>query len=416
MTRRAALGLLGAGLLPPHRSRPGPFAAGRAQAADASDGDKAAVVKGNTEFGLDLYGRLRAADGNLFCSPYSISTALAMTYAGARGATAAEMAGALRFSLPPDRLHPAFGTLFREINAPGAKRASELFTANALWSQKGVPFEPSFQQLVRSAYGAGLQEVDFARATETARRTINAWVEQQTRDRIKDLLREGMLDPMTVLVLTNAIYFKGTWRNAFPKEATQPGDFSLDARRAVQGVPLMHQRDVYPYLDGETLQVIDLPYQANELSMIIALPRKVDGLEAIERTLTAVRVNEWTGKMTPHEVAVVIPRFKITRQFALGQPLMDLGMKRAFSPYDAYFSAMVKARRVFVSAVIHQGFVDVNEKGTEAAAATAGLFMTASARPPTPVFRADHPFFFLIRENRTGSVLFAGRVTNPLAG
>jgi serpin B len=374
------------------------------------------VVTGNTAFGLDLYGRLRAAEGNLFCSPYSISTALAMTSAGARGATADEMAGALRFSLPPDRLHPAFGTLVREINAPGAKRASELFTANALWSQKGVPFEESFQQLARSTYGAGLQEVDFARATETARRTINAWVEQQTRDRIKDLLREGVLEPTTVLVLTNAIYFKGTWRNAFQKEATQPGDFSLDARRAVPGVPLMHQRDVYPYLDGGTLQVLELPYQADELSMVILLPRQVDGLEEIERTLTGGRVNEWAAKMTRREVAVVIPRFKITRQFELGQPLMALGMKLAFSQRDADFSAMVKARRVFVSAVIHQAYVDVNEKGTEATAATAGIFATSSARPPTPVFRADHPFFFLIRENRTGSVLFAGRVTNPLAG
>jgi serpin B len=240
-------------------------------------------------------------------------------------------------------------------------------------------------------------------------------VEQQTRDRIKDLLREGVLDPSTVLVLTNAIYFKGSWSNAFRKEATRPGDFSLDARRAVQRVPLMHQRDAYPYLDDGTVQVLELPYRASELSMIIVLPSTVDGLEEIERTLTGGRVNEWMAKMTRHEVVVVIPRFRITRRFELRQPLTELGMKLAFSRH-ADFSAMVTARRVFVSAVIHQAFVDVNEEGTEAAAATAGVVQTASARPPTPVFRADHPFFFLIRENRTGSVLFAGRVTNPLAG
>src|SRR5215475_12902900 len=213
--RRAALAVLGSGLL----------AAASVRAAPPPDADRAALVTGNDEFGLDLYAQLRAASGNLFYSPYSISCALAMTHAGARGATANEMAKTLRFSLSPTRLHLAFGNLIREINAPGTKRANELSTANALWSQRGYPFERDFQQTARDSYRAALEEVDFARATETARRTINAWVEKETQDKIKDLIQEGVLTADTVLVLTNAIYFKGTWVNAFRKEATRPGDF-----------------------------------------------------------------------------------------------------------------------------------------------------------------------------------------------
>lgn len=408
LKRRVVLGLLGAGLLPGGTVG----AAGR-----VSDADTAALVTGNSEFGLDLYTRLRAGDGNLFYSPYSISDALAMTYAGARGATADEMAKTLRFSLTPARLHPAFGNLIREINGAERKRQYELYTANALWSQKGYPFVPEFQQIAKGSYGAALEELDFKRAPETARRTINVWVERQTQDKIKDLIREGVLQPDTVLVLTNAIYFKGAWVNAFLEPATQPADFMGGAKGAARPVPLMRQQNIYRYLEGATYQVLELPYQAHELSMIICLPRRVDGLGDVEKTLTVAGVNDWLAKMTSHDVDVALPRFKVTAEFQLEQPLMELGMKLAFSRERADFSAMVKAQQVFVGAVIHKAYVDVNEKGTEAAAATGITMRALSAAPrwPKAVFRADHPFFFLIRDNRTGSILFAGRLTNPLA-
>ena len=406
VSRRVVLGLLGSSLL----------SAGRVWAAEqVSDADRRAVVAANSEFGLDLYAKLRTADGNLFYSPYSVSDALAMTYAGARGATADEMAGALRFSLAPARLHPAFGDLIREINGAGTKRKCELYTANALWSQKGYPFVADFQQVAKDSYGAALEEVDFQRATETARRTINAWVEKQTQDKIKDLLKEGVLGPDTVLVLTNAIYFKGAWMHVFRPARTAPADFVRGAKGTVPNVPLMRQEQVHRYLDGDTFQALELPYEANELSMIIFLPRTVDGLAEFEKTLTASRVRDWLARMAPQEVDVAVPRFKATAEFTLAQPLGELGMRRMFS-HAADFSGMVKGPGVHVGAVVHKAYVDVHEKGTEAAAATGVMMALESARRRRPaVFRADHPFFFLIRDNRTESILFVGHLTNPLA-
>jgi serpin B len=406
LTRRTVLGLLGAALAPP--------ATGHASPAD----DRAALVAGNVEFGLDLYARFPATQGNVFFSPYSVTTALAMTYAGARGATAAEIAKTLRFALPPDRLHSAFAGLVREVNGTARKRASELRTANALWSQKGHPFVPDFQRTARDVYEAALEEVDFGKAPETARRTINAWVERQTNERIRDLMPEGTVKPDTVLVLTNAIYFKGTWARAFAAEATEPGDFITGAKGTVRRVPLMRQRETHRYLDGDAFQALELPYDAHESSMIVFLPRRVDGLVEFEKTLGAARVTEWLRRMTEHHVDVTLPRFKLAAGAELNGPLRALGMPLAFSPQRADFSGMVQAQRVFISTVQHKAYVDVTEKGTEAAAATGvGVRLTSAAPPPAPpaVFRADHPFLFLIRDNRTGSILFAGRLTDPPA-
>ena len=408
MTRRSALGLLGTALLP----------AGRVGAADRDvETDRSALVAGNTDFGLHLYAALAATQGNVFLSPYSVSTALAMTYAGARGATADEMAKTLRFSLPPARLHSTFAGLVRDLDGTVKKRASELRTANALWSQKGYPFVPDFQRVARDSYQAALEEVDFQKAPETARRIINTWVERQTLDRIKDLMPEGTVNQETVLVLTNAIYFKGAWARAFDLEMTRPGDFTTGAK-GTRSVPLMRQSEDYRYLDGEAFQVLELPYDAHEASMVVFLPRRVDGLAEFEKTLSAARVTDWLARMSPHLVDVTLPRFKVTASTRLNDPLRTLGMPQAFSGERADFSGMVQVRRVFISAVVHQAFVDVNEKGTEAAAATgvAMRLLSAAPRRPRAVFRADHPFFFLIRDNRTGSILFAGRLTDPPAG
>jgi serpin B len=382
-----------------------------------ADRDEAALVRGNSEFTFDLYARLRGQEGNIFFSSYSISNALAMTYAGARGPTATQMARSLRFPLEGDRLHRAFASVIGDVNSPGSPRRAELHVANALWPQAGFPIATDFQAIARNHYRAGLQPLDFRRAPETARARINAWVEQQTQDRIKDLVPEGVLTMDTRLVLTNAIYFKGTWMHRFPDGATRKEPFTLSTGRAIGEVPLMNQRGNFRYLDGGSFQALELPYEGGELSMIVFLPRRVDGLTELEHTLTAARMTDWLSRMTADDVVVMLPRFKVTAKFELKQALTELGMSLAFSPEQADFSGITKAAPLWLSAVIHKAYVEVNEQGTEAAAATAPVVTMASARPrpPKAVFRADHPFFFVIRDSRTSSPLFSGRVVNPAA-
>jgi serpin B len=378
----------------------------------APPADKAEAVKGNNIFALDLYGRLRGREGNLFLSPASISTALAMTYAGARGETANQMASTLHFTLDQEHLHPALGALLYDLDGGGKKRGYQLSVANALWGQKGYPFLPEFVTLAHDNYRAGLEEVDFVGATEQARQTINAWVERQTQDKIKDLLQEGVLSSDTRLVLTNAIYFKGNWASQFPKDRTQDGPFQVTAQEKVT-VPFMDKTEKFNYLDGGTFQALELPYVDKDLATVVLLPKKADGVADFEKTLTVHNLNEWLGKLQEHEVVVALPRFKMTSEFSLGDTLAAMGMPLAFSP-AADFSGMDGMKYLFVSAVVHKAFVDVNEEGTEAAAATAVVAVGASSGAPmTPVFRADHPFVFLIRDRRSGSILFLGRVTDP---
>jgi serpin B len=377
----------------------------------AARADRAAVVKGDTEFALDLYGKLRSREGNLFLSPFSISTALAMTSAGARGKTLEQMTSTLHL---PDqrRLHPALAALMRQVNAGGAKRGYQLSTANALWGQKGHPFLPAFVKLNRDYYGAGLREVDFAANAEGARETINDWVEKQTRDRIKDLITPGMLDSDTRLVLTNAIYFKGGWQSQFKKDRTRTEDFTLADGKKVQA-PLMHQRANCGYLQQVDFQALEMPYAGKDLSMVVLLPAKPDGLPGLERALKPGNLAGWLQGLRQQKVDVTLPRFKLTVEFELKRVLADLGMPLAFEPGRADFSGIDGTKKLYISVVAHKAFVDVNEKGTEAAAATGVGLKAASARPLTPVFRADRPFLFLIRDKRADSILFLGRLTNP---
>jgi serpin B len=374
--------------------------------------DANTVALGNNVFALDLYARVRQKEGNLFLSPYSISTALAMTYAGARGQTAEEMATTLHFALEPKRLHPAFGDLIRHFNASGPKRKYQLSVANALWGQKDYGFLPSFLRLTKDVYQAGLKEVDFGKP-EQARKTINAWVEKQTKDKIKDLFLPGDITPAVQLVLTNAIYFKGDWATTFPEKATRKEDFHLGGGKKVQ-VPMMHAHKKLAYHGNATLQAVALPYAGHELAMVVLLPKKVDGLADVEKALTSARLDEWLKAMESRPVNLAMPKFKMTSRFDLTSQLAKMGMARAFSP-AADFSGMTTRSKLFINQVIHKAFVDVNEKGTEAAAATGvSLKKEAAPRPEEPVvFRADRPFVFLIRDNRTGSILFLGRVANP---
>jgi serpin B len=378
-------------------------------------GDLQTVVRGNNEFALDLYGRLRGEEGNLFYSPYSISTALAMTYAGARGETAEQMARVLHFSLDQPRLHPAFAELTRTLNGHGLPRDYRLEVANSLWGDRGLRVRAEFQRLIKVDYGARVRTVDFVRDTEGARRQINRWVEERTNDKIKDLLHKDDVDGRTRLVLVNAIYFKGSWETPFRPERTEKDvAFEVAAGKTVP-VPMMRHEGEFNYFENDALQMVELPYEGKELSMLVLLPRRKDGLADLEGSLTADRLGGWLRGLASREVNLGLPRFKMSGRFELAKTLIEMGMPLAFSG-AADFSGMSDYEKLFISKIIHQAFVDVNEEGTEAAAASA-VVMAKEAEPAEPVtFRADHPFLFLLRDTRTGSILFLGRLSNPGGG
>ncbi len=371
--------------------------------------------EGNTAFACDLYARLKseAGDANVFFSPYSISTALAMTSAGARGETEAQMAKALHLEPEPTKRHAAFAAMEADLNAVQKKGRIQLSVANSLWLHQRYSLLEGFLNLTKQCYGASVTPVDFAEP-ESARKKINVWVEHKTNQKIKDLIPGGVLTGGTRLVLVNAIYFKGTWASPFRTEATTEAPFRLSSGKTVQA-PFMFQKKHFKYRATDDVQVLEMPYVGNDLSMVILLPRKVDGLGAVESNLTAVNLATWTEDMGLPDVKVSLPKFKTTCRFSLNGTLQALGMIDAFESGKADFSGMDGGRTLFISAALHKAFVEVNELGTEAAAAT-GMAMALTALPAPPVeFRADHPFLFLIREKSTGSILFLGRVTNPTA-
>jgi serine protease inhibitor len=380
-----------------------------------SAADQAEVVSGSNAFAVDLYAQLSKQPGNLFFSPESISTAFGMAYAGARGQTATEMKQVLHFTLPPEKLHPAMGALLAAMNAQ--HKGYELRVADALWAQQDASFEANYLKLVQSDYAAGFHRVNFKLSPEDVRATINAWVEKQTNDKIKDLIGPGALNPATRLVLTNAIYFKGTWQDQFDKEATQKEEFHQSAAQWVM-TPMMHRTGGYRYYDGGTFQALELPYGGNEISMVVLLPKQTDGLAALEQTFTSSSARDWIQKLEPTDkVILTLPRFTMTQQFELSSTLSEMGMAQAFSS-AADFSGMTGKPDFAISAAIHKAFIDVDEQGTEAAAATA-VVMYATAmqqrfpEPPPIVFRADHPFLFILLDTKSGSMLFLGRVADP---
>jgi serine protease inhibitor len=380
---------------------------------EAEDLNTMTVMNDNTAFACDLFGQLRSQPGNLFLSPYSISTALAMAYGGARGDTASQMASALHFSLPPEQLHPAFADLQKGLNAVQQKGQVKLAVANSLWPQKGYEFLPAYLALCEKQYGVTIQPVDFVHETETARKTINTWVEKMTNDKIRDLFQPGVLDPLTRMVLVNAIYFKGDWDKPFSKGLTQTAPFHLSPNQTVDA-PLMRANGKYRYAETPDIQVLELPYAGHDLSMLILLPRQVDGLAALETSLTLEKLAAWRKDLATRPVQLWLPKFKLESQFSLNAKLAALGMTDAFTDRSD-FSGMDGKHDLFLSAVVHKAFVEVNEEGTEAAAAT-GVAVAGRAmmRPEEPVvFRADHPFLFLICDQKTGSILFLGRLADP---
>ena len=373
--------------------------------------DTQTVVAGNSDFAFELYQQLRETEGNLFFSPYSISTALALTYAGARDDTEKQMAETLGFDLRQDLFHVTFGKLQKQLNEQGKKGDYQLSVANALWLQKDYELLKEFIDLNKTHYDAGLSRVDFKKQAEKARKTINEWVEKKTNQKIKNLIPAGTLDAMTRLVLTNAVYFKGDWASQFDPKDTEEADFYVSSEKKARA-DLMYKKADFKYAETENLQILELPYKGEDLSMVVLLPKKNCDIAMLEESLTTENLSKWLKTLRSREVIVHLPKFKLTSHFELAGVLGKMGMTDAFSP-RADFSGMTGNRDLFISAVLHKAYVDVNEEGTEAAAAT-GVVMKLTAMPtPPPVFRADRPFVFMIKDNASNSILFVGRLTNP---
>ena len=379
------------------------------------------VVGGGNDFAMDLYAKLAPDNkGNMFFSPASIHTALAMASAGAGGTTGKQMSSTLHLDQAGAETHESLGLLTRKLNSPPRDLSEnpmyELTMINALWGDKNYRFAPEFTTLIKEQYGAGMRIVDF-RLAEPVRKAINDWAATKTRRKIMDLIPQGMITPRTRLVLTNAIYFKSNWAYPFKESATAGGEFRAPEGKGVRA-QMMNQQHRFSYYETADFQLLRLPYNRWALSMLIILPKKDDDLARVEKQLTTKNLSTWMDKLRTHDVKITLPRFTFASQFKLTDTLKAMGMTEPFS-MGADFSGMAKTKKkdLYISDVVHKAFVTLDEAGTEAAAATAVMMALKSAlRPMTPkVFKADHPFIFIIRHRETESVLFMGRVADPTA-
>jgi serpin B len=384
-------------------------------------GSTMAVADANNRFAFDLYSRLAKdreyTGSNIFFSPVSLSSALAITYEGARGKTAEEIQSVFYFPENDSSRRAGFSDLNAGIN--NGDSSYSLHTANALWAENTYPFLTEYISTAERFYGAKTTNLDFKGHPEDSRITINSWVENKTEDRIKDLIPAGAIDPLTRLVITNAIYFKGDWMKQFDKNQTTDAEFRMAPGITVK-IPMMQRTDEdaeYQYAENNDLQMLSMPYEhttGKKLSMVVLLP-KADNLSTTEASLSADTLSVLQQSATSRRVMVYFPKFNLKTRYSLPDTLGVMGMPTAFTD-NADFSGMDGTKNLLISDVIHQAFVDVNEEGTEAAAATAVVMKlaVAPANPePVPVFRADHPFIFLIQDDETGAILFMGRVINP---
>lgn len=369
------------------------------------------LVRGNSSFAVDLYREIKGKTGNQFFSPLSISLALAMTYGGARGETALEMAEALHFDMGGDQLHAAFNALDLDLASRGedTEEGFELSIANFTWGQRDYEFLDSYLDLLAINYGAGMRLLDFVREPEPSRQIINQWVSERTNERIKDLLPEGSISPLTVLVLTNAIYFNAKWLKPFPPERTYDGSFRLLDGSQVT-VPMMGETLNTPFLESDGVIALELPYLGEETSMVILMP-DVAQFSAFEDSLSYERLNTLISGLQDTEMSLRMPKFSFAADYDVIPILRTLGMEKAFVGGVADFSGMDGTRDLFISGVVHKAFVAVDEEGTEAAAAT-GVVVGRTSLPPREVV-IDHPFIFMIRDRVTGTILFMGRVVDP---
>ena len=399
-----------------------------APSATEMDAELVDLVNGNSAFAFDLYRALCVEDGNLFYSPYSISLALAMTYAGARGETERQMAGTLHFLLPQDRLHPAFNDQDIRLASRAGDQQGDFDTgfrlniANALWGQKGYEFVEEFLNVLSENYGAGVRPMDFMTMPEESRLTINDWVADRTEDRIKDLIPQGVINEFTRLVLTNAVYFNAKWRYTFDESSTLMRPFHLLDGGEVHVQMMMSEPEFFGYAKGEGYQAVDLPYVGGALSMTILLPDE-GRFREFEKSINAVRVGRILEDIEGQLVELTMPRFEFESQFMLVETLEKMGMPNAFDDRTSDFSGMDGTSCLagdvpclLISDVIHKAFVSVDEEGTEAAAVTAGLFFlnTAGVYEPQLIrVTVDRPFIFLIRDRATNTILFVGRMEKP---
>lgn len=374
------------------------------------------LVEGNNQFALELYRQLSREGGNLFLSPYSISAALAMTWAGAEGETENEMARTMRYQLAQEALHAAFNSLDIELASRGEGAEGKdgegfkLNIANAIWGQQDFRFLDGFLDTLAINYGAGLRLLDFAGRPEESRITINDWVARQTEDRIKDLIKQGLISSATRLVLTNAIYFNAAWEYPFDEDETTPGKFYLADGSAVD-VEMMHHSRQFGYAEAENYQAVELRYDGGELSMVILLPREND-LAGFVSGLDSAALEEILGSLRSANVNLAMPKFEYESEFSLKSTLEAMGMSQAFSDM-ADFSGMTGGKDLFIRDVVHKAFVSLDEAGTEAAAATA-VIMDLTAMPAQPVdVSVDHGCTYLIKDNLTGTILFMGSLANP---
>jgi len=384
-----------------------------------SSSDLEALVDGNSQFAFVLYQQLKAqSDGNFFYSPYSLSLALAMAYAGARGDTETQMADALHFTLSQDALHAAFNYLALELASRGQSSSSttdgdegfQLSVVNDAWGQKNFKFLSSYLDTLAENYGAGLRIVDFINNAEAARQAINKYIEDQTQGKIKDLIPQGAVGELTRLVLTNAIYFKAAWESTFSKDITSAGAFNLLDGSQVS-ISMMHQMHFFNYAEGAGYQAVELPYDDGQLSMVVLLPASGQ-FGAFQDALSAQKVDAIISSMTDRNVQLSMPKFQFDSSFGLKQALAELGMPVAFSDF-ADFSGMTGSEGLLITDVVHKAFVSVDEAGTEAAAASAVIVGLTGMPSDTVTLSLDRPFIFLIRDIQTGTILFVGRVMNP---
>ena len=370
------------------------------------------IVNANNQFAFDLYPKFKeeSENGNIFFSPHSISVALAMTYEGARGKTAEEMQRVLHIPEDENLRRENFASIYNQLNKTDAKY--KLNTANALWVQQDFKLLDDYTNTIETYYDGKATNVDFAGATEQARQTINGWVEDKTNNKIKNLFPQGSLTPLFRLVLTNAIYFKGTWVKQFDKNDTRNENFRVSSDKTVK-VPMMRIIDKdakFNYAETKNLQILEMPYEGEDLSMLVLLPKN-DDITSLEESLTVKNLNDWKSQLKEQRVNVFMPKFTFDTKYFLKENLKEMGMPLAFSE-AADFSGINGTKSLFIQIVVHQAFVDVNEEGTEAAAAT-GIGFGMTSVPRIAVFRVDHPFIFIIQQKDTGNILFLGKVIDP---
>ncbi len=374
----------------------------------------ASLIEGNSQFAFELYQSLMEPGENLFYSPYSISLALAMTYGGASGKTEKQMADTLHYLLDQNALHPAFNGLDQELAKRGEKNEDsegfQLNIANSIWGQRDYEFLDSYLDLLAENYGAGLRVLDFINNPEGSREAINDWVSEQTEGRIKDLIPEGGIDPLTRLVLTNAIYFNAAWATPFDEDSTREGEFYLSDGTGVP-VPMMNQVENMGYAESGNHLAVELPYDGNELSMVIITGGK-NSESTFSEDLDWEHIKELLSGLEKTNVNLTMPKFEIESEFGLKETLVNMGLEVPFTS-QADFSKMSGDNDLLIQDVVHKAFVSVDEAGTEAAAAT-GVMVGIVSVPHDPVtVTIDNPFTFLIRDIETGALLFVGHVANP---